>query len=145
MIIEKNFDKVLDLPTEKRHMQQFGEFARGAIIVDADSGKFQNGKSGFQYSPKYKLLKANDMRDDKGKRLPGYEGARINTETSYVNMRLTGETFARIQVKSKDYETSLVYPDAEIVEKNAKRGYDIFDISNKNLDAIADKVLALIK
>ena len=133
--------EILKLGKTSRKMA--GEAAKSFIIADANKGKFQNGESGISYSSrgrsyKYKDYKGNNMRTfvrDAGRKLKGFEGVSTDTQTNFVNAKLTGETLRRITSKSKSGDNlfELNYERGEVVlglkkQKNA----DIYDLSDEN-------------
>jgi|TARA_R100001129_G_scaffold169489_2_gene138312 hypothetical protein len=109
------------------------------ITLDASEGKFQNGKSGYGYkNDTYKRYKANSMQGRSGK-LKAYKGQSTDTTTSFVNMRLTGRTLRGMRASGKTDTAIITYDRGEIVLGNQKRGYDIYDLSNKNKEFIAER------
>jgi len=142
-------------------MSKLAQDAIDKITLDASKGKFQNGKSGFQYSNKgagigfitfkkgnkkwvanidsYKNRKAAGMKYSNGQKVKGYENQSTDTTTSFVNMRLTGRTLRGMRASGKTDTAIITYDRGEIVLGNEKRGYDIYDLSNKNKEFIADR------
>ena len=116
-----------------------GELAKSRIIEDADKGVFQNNRSGFGYKSRtYKRYKQKGMTGASGSKLKAFIGKSTNTKVNNVNMRLTGETLRRINVKNLVDGFKLVFARGQIVEGNANRhGYDLYDLSKKNRDRIA--------
>ena len=116
-----------------------GELAKSRIIEDADKGVFQNNRSGFGYKSRtYKRYKQKGMTGASGSKLKAFRGKSTNTKVNNVNMRLTGETLRRINVKNLVDGFKLVFARGQIVEGNANRhGYDLYDLSKKNRDRIA--------
>lgn len=113
-----------------RFMNQTAEIMAGRIVLDADSGKFQNNKKRLKYkSAEYKL------RKKAGK--AGKKGVSTDTQTGFVNMRLTGDTLGRIKGVGTKNGFAITYNNGEIVEGNAKRGYDLYGLSNKNMSYLA--------
>ena len=112
-----------------------GELAKSRIIEDADKGIFQNNRQNFKYKSKtYRRYKSNAMTGANKTKLKAFRGKSTNTKVNNVNMRLTGETLRRINVKNIDDGFKLVFARGQIVEGNANRhGYDIFDLNKKNL------------
>ena len=112
-----------------------GELAKSRIIEDADKGIFQNNKQNFKYKSKtYRRYKSNAMTGANKTKLKAFRGKSTNTKVNNVNMRLTGETLRRINVKNLVDGFKLVFARGQIVEGNANRhGYDIFDLNKKNL------------
>ena len=112
-----------------------GELAKSRIIEDADKGVFQNNRSGFGYKNRtYKRYKQKGMTGASGSKLKAFRGKSTNTKVNNVNMRLTGETLRRINVKNLVDGFKVVFARGQIVEGNANRhGYDIFDLNKKNL------------
>jgi len=142
-------------------MSKLAQDAIDKITLDASKGKFQNGRSGYQYSNKgakvgfrtivvngkkrvvnidsYKNRKASGMRYSNGQRVKGFEKKATDTQTSFVNMRLTGRTLRSMRASSKPDTAIITYDRGEIVLGNQKRGYDIYDLSNKNKEFIANR------
>ena len=142
-------------------MSKLAQDAIDKITLDASKGKFQNGKSGYQYSDSgsnvgfrtfskgskkwtanidsYKNRKAAGMRYPNGQRVKGYENQSTDTTTSFVNMRLTGRTLRSMRASSKLDTAIITYDRGEIVLGNQKRGYDIYDLSNNNKEFIAER------
>ena len=112
-----------------------GELAKSRIIEDADKGIFQNNRQNFKYKSKtYRRYKSNAMTGANKTKLKAFRGKSTNTKVNNVNMRLTGETLRRINVKNLVDGFKLVFARGQIVEGNANRhGYDIFDLNKKNL------------
>ena len=127
------------------------------IQEDASKGRFQNGRSGYQYSNKgakvgfrtikgravnidsYKNRKAAGMRYPNGQRVKGFENQATNTQTAFVDMNLTKRTLRTMRPSAKPDTAIITYDRGEIVLGNQKRGYDIYDLSNKNQEFIADR------
>ena len=134
--------QIMDLGDSSRKMA--GEAAKSFIIADADKGKFQNGKSGIRYGPyktksyTYADYKKNNMRTfvrDAGRKLKGFEGVSTDTQTGFVNAKLTGETLRRITSKSKTKNTlfELNYERGEVVlGLKEEKGADLYDLSDEN-------------
>ena len=124
------------------------------IQEDASKGRFQNGRSGYQYSNKgakvgfrtikgravnidsYKNRKAAGMKYSNGKKIKGFENQSTDTTTSFVNMKLTGRTLRGMRASSSKGTAIITYDRGEIVLGNRKRGYDIYDLSNENKEVI---------
>ena len=134
-------ENILKLGSTSRKMA--GEAAKSFIIADANKGKFQNGKSGIPYSTrgksyKYKDYKANNMRTfvrEAGRKLKGFEGVSSDTQTKFVNAKLTGETLRRITSKSKSGNNlfELNFERGEVVlGLKEEKGADLFDLSEEN-------------
>ena len=114
-----------------------GELAKSRIIEDADKGVFQNNRSGFGYKNRtYKKYKQKGMTGASGSKLKAFRGKSTNTKVNNVNMRLTGETLRRIAVKNIKNGFRLIFARGGIVEGNANRGYDIYDLNDKNYNSI---------
>jgi len=138
-------------------MSKLAQDAIDKIILDASKGKFQNDKSGLPYSDNgagvgfrtikgravnidsYKNRKAAGMRYPNGQRVKGYENQSTDTTTSFVNMRLTGRTLRGMRASGKSNTAIITFDRGEIVLGNQKRGYDIYDLSNKNQEFIAER------
>jgi len=114
----------------KGFMDETAEIMAGRIVLDADDGKFQNNKKKLKYkSAEYKLRKKASKA--------GKKGVPTDTETSFVNMRLTSDTLNRIKGIGTKNGFAITYANGEIVEGNAKRGYDLYGLSNKNMSYLA--------
>lgn len=122
-------------------MSKLAQDAIDKITLDASKGKFQNDRSGFSYqNDTYRKYKANGMRGIRtGKKLKAYANQSTDTQTSFVNMRLTGRTLRSMRASSKLDTAIITYDRGEIVLGNQKRGYDIYDLSNKNKEFIAER------
>ena len=132
--------KISDIPVpNKRVMGKLAQDCIDVIQGDASKGKFQNGRSGFQYKSKaYKKYKANSMQGKKGK-LKAFRNQSTNTQTSYVDMNLTKRTLRSMRASSNKKNAIITYDRGEIVLGNQKRGYDIYGLSDKNQEFIADR------
>ena len=126
---------------DSKVMSKLAQDAIDKITLDASKGKFQNDRSGFSYkSDTYRKYKANSMRGIRtGKKLKAYANQSTDTTTSFVNMRLTGRTLRSMRASSKPDTAIITYDRGEIVLGNQKRGYDIYDLSDKNKEFIADR------
>jgi hypothetical protein len=119
---------------------QVGQFVRGAIKQDALKGIMQDDKRPRYRSQSYKKYKKNDMRKfgrgedkvGKGERLKGFEGRPINTNTSKVDLHLTGDMFKQVQVKPTSNSATITFLQGEKVLGNRKHGYNVFGLRNKN-------------
>lgn len=122
-------------------MSKLAQDAIDKITLDASKGKFQNDRSGFSYqNDTYRKYKANGMRGIRtGKKLKAYANQSTDTTTSFVNMRLTGRTLRSMRASSKLDTAIITYDRGEIVLGNQKRGYDIYDLSDKNKEFIAER------
>ena len=76
------------------------------------------------------------MTGASGSKLKAFRGKSTNTKVNNVNMRLTGETLRRIAVKNIKNGFRLIFARGGIVEGNANRGYDIYDLNDKNYNSI---------
>ena len=113
-----------------------GELAKSRIIEDANNGVFQNDKASVpKYSDTYRNYKVRGMVGFRGKKLKQYKGKSINTSPK-PNMRLTGETLRRIAVRNIKNGFRLIFARGGIVEGNADKGYDIYDLNDKNYNSI---------
>ena len=122
-------------------MSKLAQDAIDKITLDASKGQFQNDRSGFSYkNDTYRKYKANSMRGIRtGKKLKAFANQSTDTTTSFVNMRLTGRTLRSMRASSKLDTAIITYDRGEIVLGNQKRGYDIYDLSNKNKEFIAER------
>ena len=120
-------------------MGELGEIMAGRIVQDADSGKFQNNKKSLSYkSAEYKTAKKRGMTSLRtGKKYKSLTGTSTDTQTNFVNMRLTGDTLKRIGAVATSKGFTISFENGEIVTGNAKRGYDLYGLSNKNLSFLA--------
>ena len=120
-------------------MTKLAQDAIDKITLDASKGKFQNGRSGYGYtSDTYKKYKANSMQGKNGK-LKAFRNQSTDTQTAFVNMKLTGRTLRGMRGSGKTDTAIITYDRGEIVLGNQKRGYDIYDLSNKNKEFIAER------
>tara|TARA_R100000808_G_scaffold7129_2_gene21046 strand:+ start:5210 stop:5734 length:525 start_codon:yes stop_codon:yes gene_type:complete len=137
--------------------QKAGEKAKGLILTDASKGQFQSKRTTkYKYSGSndtadphtYFARKKRDMRKlgrglnkvGQGDRYKGLEGKSLSKEVGFVNMRLTGKTQRRIKAESIKNGFKLIFARGEIVEGNAKRGYILNDLRDKNYKVIEDMV-----
>jgi hypothetical protein len=110
-------------------MARLGRTVRGRIVQDSLKGIFQNNKKGFKYkSESYKQSK-------KAGKITGKVSA--DKTTKFVNMRLTGDTHNKITSTPTKRGFNIDYGNSLIVLGNAKRDYDLYGISNKNLSFIS--------
>jgi len=120
-------------------MTKLAQDAIDKITLDASKGKFQNDRSGYSYkSDTYRKYKANSMQGKNGK-LKAFANQSTDTQTSFVNMKLTGRTLRGMRGSGKTDTAIITYDRGEIVLGNQKRGYDIYDLSNKNKEFIAER------
>tara|TARA_B100000965_G_scaffold295373_1_gene253398 strand:+ start:281 stop:745 length:465 start_codon:yes stop_codon:yes gene_type:complete len=119
--------------TSNKFMKTLASDIIDIIQLDASRGKFQNGKSGRQYrSEAYKKYKARGMTSLRtGKKLKAFENQSTDTETAFVNMKLTGRTFRGMRASSRKNTGIITYDRGEIVLGNQKR-YDIYDLTLSN-------------
>ena len=135
-------------------MRKLGEFEIGQVRADAHKGQFQNNRGNFQYrSKRYKEQKSRGFESKvKGKPktgmfAPGKKafGLSVNRQVDKVNMTLRGRTLRSLKIiKVKHMWVMMGWLDTEatkIVETNAKRGYDLTGLSDKNIKK-AEKELA---
>tara|TARA_R110002020_G_scaffold197230_2_gene398283 strand:+ start:247 stop:702 length:456 start_codon:yes stop_codon:yes gene_type:complete len=110
-------------------MKEIGAIMAGRIVQDADRGKFQNNKKNLKYkSAEYKTRK---------KAGTAVEVTSADTQTNFVNMRLTGDTLKRIGAVATSKGFTITFENGEIVTGNAKRGYDLYGLSNDNMSFLA--------
>ena len=74
-----------------------------------------------------------------GVKLKAFRNQSVNSQTSYVDMNLTKRTLRGMRPTSNRNTAIVTYDRGEIVLGNAKRGYDIYDLSNKNKEFIVDR------
>lgn len=131
--------KLPDIPkVTNSFMRTLAQLAIDEIQHDASNGKFQNGAKGKQYKSKaYKRYKRNSMTGFRtGKKLKGFGNQSTDTQTSFVNMKLTGRTLRGMRANSSKGTAIITYDRGEIVLGNRKRGYDIYDLSNENKEVV---------
>ena len=121
-----------DIPIfSNQYMEKLGELKAGRIVHDADRGVFQNNTKSHKYkSAEYKARKKSGTLDT------GSTSA--DTHTSFVNMRLTGDTLKKIGAVATSKGFTITFDNGEIVTVKAKHGYDLFGLSNKNLSFLAN-------
>jgi hypothetical protein len=126
-----------------QQMKLIAQDAISLIQVDAmRNGMFQNNRSGFGYSDQYKKYKSNSMRGIKtGQKLKSYKSNKApDTTTTFVNMRLSGTTFDGMLAKGKTNVGIITYTkNGNVVLWNKDRGYDIFDLRDKNRELVAEE------
>lgn len=122
-------------------MSKLAQDAIDKIQLDASKGRFQNNKSGLQYkSDTYKRYKANNMKGFRTKKkLKAFKNQSTDTHTAYVNMKLTGRTLRSMRPSGKKDVAIITFDRGEIVLGNQEKGYDIYGLSNKNLDFVAKR------
>jgi hypothetical protein len=137
------------LKASAKKMKILAQDAIDRIQLDASGGIFQSGSeqgpTGFagRYNKQYEKYKRNGMRRfSDNKKLKAYRGRRsTNTETRVVNMKLTGDTFRGMTARGKADVGQIAYrPEhTKLVLGNQDRGYDIYNLSPKNLQYIIDR------
>ena len=121
----------------RRFMKELGAIMKDRIILDADEGKFQNNKKKLKYkSADYKMRK----KAGKAISLKKKKNVSADTQTSFVNMRLSGDTLNRMQSVVTNKGFDITYSNGEIVLGNANRGYDLYGLSNKNFAYLANQM-----
>ena len=131
--------KAPDIPkVTNSFMKTLAQLAIDEIQHDASRGKFQNGARNKRYtSDTYKKYKRNSMTGFRtGKKLKAFRNQSTDTETSFVNMKLTGRTLRGMRASSSKGTAIITYDRGEIGLGNRKRGYDIYDLSNENKEVI---------
>ena len=120
----------------RRFMGELGAIMKDRIIFDADRGVFQNNKKKLKYkSAEYK------MRKKAGKALSGKrKGVSADTQTSFVNMRLSGDTLNRMQSVVTNKGFDITYTNGEIVLGNAEHGYNLYGLNNRNFAFLANQM-----
>jgi hypothetical protein len=112
-----------------QYMEELGQIMAGRIVQDAGDGKFQNNRKNLKYkSVEYKTRK---------KAGTAVKNTSADTHTSFVNMRLTGDTLKRIGAVATNKGFTITFDNGEIVTGNAKRGYDLYGLSNANMSFLA--------
>ena len=120
-------------------MSKLAQDAIDKITLDASKVSSKMVRVGYSYrNDTYKKYKANSMQGRNGK-LKAFRNQSTDTQTSFVNMRLTGRTLRGMRASGKTDTAIITYDRGEIVLGNEKRGYDIYDLSNKNKEFIADR------
>ena len=135
--------KIFDIPkTTNRFMKAVAQSGIDLIIKDADKGIFQDTATQYKkhkYSSGYAKYKKNSMkRFTDGKKLKGFEGQSTNTESKFVNMRLTGRTLRGMRAGSKKNTAIITYDRGEIVLGNKRS--DIYDLRQVNRNKLFRKV-----
>jgi len=133
--------KLPDIPkVTNNFMKTLAQLGIDEIQHDASKGKFQNGARSKSYkSSTYKRYKRNSMTGiTTGKKLKAFKNQSTDTQTSFVNMKLTGRTFRGMRAGSKKDTGIITFDRGEIVLGNRKRGYDIYDLSNENKELILE-------
>lgn len=136
------------LKASAKKMKILAQDAIDRIQLDAAGGIFQSGNkqgpTGFagRYNKQYERYKRNGMRRfSDGKKLKAYRGRSTNTETRVVNMKLTGDTFRGMTARGKADVGQIAYRPEHtgLILGNQDRGYDIYNLSPKNLEYIIDR------
>tara|TARA_Y100000401_G_scaffold111681_1_gene110179 strand:+ start:383 stop:850 length:468 start_codon:yes stop_codon:yes gene_type:complete len=131
--------KLPDIPkVTNSFMKTLAQLGIDEIQHDASRGRFQNNKRNLQYKSKtYKKYKRNNMTGiSTGKKLKRFRNQSTDTQTSYVNMKLTGRTLRGMRAGSSKNTGIISYDKGSIVLGNRKRGYDIYDLSKENKELI---------
>ncbi len=134
------------LKSQTKKMVKLAQDAIDRIQLDASGGIFQGesimSPGGNKYSKSYAKLKRNGMRSSlTGKKISAYRGRSTNTETRVVNMKLTGDTFRGMMPAGKPSVAMIKYlaDHTDRILGNQDRGYDIYNLNNKNLEFIKDR------
>ncbi|QDP60025.1 MAG: hypothetical protein GOVbin4580_45 [Prokaryotic dsDNA virus sp.] len=110
-------------------MDQLGRKVAGRIILDAGKGIFQNNKKKLKYkSETYKQAKKAGKASGK---------VSADRTTNFVNMRLTGDTLNKLSSSPSKKGFNIDYGNPLVILGNAKRDYDLYGISFKNLSFIS--------
>jgi|TARA_A100001515_G_scaffold12927_3_gene9828 hypothetical protein len=119
-----------DIPIFSRSfMDQLGRKVAGRIILDAGKGIFQNNKKKLKYkSETYKQAKKAGKASGK---------VSADRTTNFVNMRLTGDTLNKLSSSPSKKGFNIDYGNPLVILGNAKRDYDLYGISFKNLSFIS--------
>lgn len=144
MAVKINIDKVFEQMSKR--WKRIGTLAAQWIGEDARKGIFQNNTSGYKYSEQYAKYKANNMRRfTDNKRLKNYYATSISsTDTSKVNMTLTGQTLKGLKVRTiENNGVTLGYEpaDAKKIIGNRVHGYDIVGLNSANIDKVKDELV----
>ena len=104
-----------------------------------------NGKNYHYRSQEYVKLKSNQMRKKDGSRIKSLKGIGIDsTDTSAVNMILTGRTVKSLHIKSTSPESlTMAFNPAytKIILGNKRHGYDVTGLNDKNRAKIKQFIL----
>jgi len=132
--------KLPDIPkVNNAFMKTLAQLAIDEIQHDASKGQFQNGNRSMQYkSGPYKRYKRNGMIGVTGKKLKAFRNQSTDTNTAFVNMKLTGKTLRGMRAGSSKNTAIITYDKGEIVLGNKSRGYDIYDLTNQNKELILE-------
>ena len=131
----------------KGNAKQMKIIAQDAIeLIRNDAtqkGIFQNDKGPYKYKNRqYKIYKNRGMDKIRGggklKSYNEYSSNAPDTTTSWVNMKLSGQSQDNMISEGKENQAIINYTkNGAIILYNKKRGYDIYDLRKKNLDIIA--------
>ena len=121
------------------------------VYADCKIGLMQNNGKNYHYkSEQYKKYKANGMKrlttgKTKGGRLSSLKGISIDsTNTSFVDMILTGRTVKSLKPKTSDeVSVTMAYPPdkAGIVLGNKRRGYNIVGLNKQNIKKVRQLIV----
>ena len=104
-----------------------------------------NGKNYHYRSQEYVKLKSNQMRGKDGNRSKSLKGIGIDsTDTSAVNMVLTGRTVKSLHTKATSPESLTMafgMDKAGIILGNKRHGYDVTGLNDKNKAKIKQFIL----
>ena len=104
-----------------------------------------NGKNYHYKSKQYVKLKSNQMRNKNGDRIKSLKATGIDsTDTSAVNMILTGRTVKSLHIKSTSPESLTMafgMDKSGIIIGNKRRGYDVTGLNDKNRAKIKQFIL----
>ena len=125
----------------RRLMRKLAQDALDKILLDLSGGKFQDGSGPKPYpdSP-YKSYKSTGMQRKRGGgRLKGFKGKALNTDTDFVNLHLTKATIRGIRAGAKKDTAVITYDNGQVVLGQKANGYNIYDLSDDNLNFIAER------
>lgn len=116
------------------------------VYEDCINHIMQNNTQNHHYkSQQYVKLKSNQMRRKDGSRLKSLKGIGVDsTDTSAVNMILTGRTVKSLHTKSTSPEAltmSFGMDKAGIIIGNKRRGYDVTGLNDKNKAKVKQLIL----
>lgn len=123
--------------------------ANGMRRFTKGAGKMFSDKEGYSYGKTYfnnpKAGKSKKTGFTTGGRLSSLKGISIDsTNTSFVDMILTGRTVKSLKPKTSDeISVTMAYPPdkAGIVLGNKRRGYNIIGLNNQNIKKVRQLIV----
>jgi len=132
-----DFEKMTSFTTE--YMASIAFAIKNLVQEDARKGIMQDNSSGLGYkSRKYTAQKSKGTYNGTGRR----GNAQVSTNTSYVDMHLTGDLFDSMTISSTP-ETAIVAVDPldeDKITTNEHLGRVIIDLRDENVDTITEKI-----